>query len=206
MNIETRMKFEPVKVEARAEGEPAKIMGRAAVYYDGRAETQYELAPNVVERILPGAFDAAVARDDVRVLFNHDPNMILGRTTAGTARLSVDGSGLNYEVDPGDTTVSRDVQTYLKRGEVSGSSFRFVVTDERWVKENGVRVRQIQGVRLMDVGPVTFPAYTATTSSARGEGGDDIARLIRESEQAEASEYDRTQYMRARLTLAEKLA
>src|SRR6476660_7289253 len=55
------------------------------------------------EIIAPGAFTEAIPRDDVRALFNHDPNMLLGRTVSGTLTLSQDKRGLKYSVDLPDT-------------------------------------------------------------------------------------------------------
>src|SRR5687768_5826990 len=55
------------------------------------------------EQIAPGAFDTAIENDDVRALFNHDPNYVLGRTVSGTLKLSADKKGLRYDVDLPDT-------------------------------------------------------------------------------------------------------
>ena len=124
--------------------------------------------------------------DDVRGLFNHDPNQILGRTKPGTMRLEVDERGLRYEIDPADTTPGRDVKEHLKRGDVDGSSFSFVVTDERTIKEDGKRIREIRGVKLFDVGPVTFPAYPATSAQVRSGLREEFDAL-----EAEPTEPDR---------------
>lgn len=171
----------PVKLEERADGKGAKISGYGAVFYDGNAGTEYQLWDNYFERVMPGAFDRAVReKDDVRGLFNHDPNQILGRSSAGTMTLTVDGRGLQYEIEAGDTTIARDVTEHLKRKDVTGSSFSFVPTEERWIKQGEGKdkrfIREIVSVRLYDVGPVTFPAYDATTSSARAAGDVDEAR------------------------------
>src|SRR5688572_16918348 len=64
---------------------------------------------------------------DARALFNHDPNMLLGRAGAGTLRLSTDARGLRYEIDIPDTTVGRDVATSIARGDLAGSSFAFSI-------------------------------------------------------------------------------
>jgi HK97 family phage prohead protease len=160
------MGLAPLRVE-RAEGQPPRISGYASVFYDGTANTEYQLWEGVVERIMPGTFDRALQHDDVRALFNHDPSDVLGRTAAKTLRLSVDKFGLAYSVDLGDTQAARDVLEYIRRGDVTGSSFSFEVTDETEARENGKRVFEIRGVKLWDVGPVTFPAYTATTAEAR---------------------------------------
>lgn len=156
-----------VAIETRADGKE-QIVGYASVFYDGSPGTEFELYSNTVERVLPTAFDRAVSqRDDARALFNHDPNNLLGRLSAGTLRMMVDNRGLRYEIDPPDTQVGRDVLAMIRRGDLSGSSFAFEVTDEMWVKESGKRIRQIRGVKLYDVGPVTYPAYEATSTGLR---------------------------------------
>lgn len=144
-----------------------RIHGYAAVFYDGKPGTQFELWPGAVERIMPGAFDRAVREDDVLGLFNHEPDNILGRTSAGTLVLRVDEVGLAYEIQPGPDELSRRVRSKIKRRELQGSSFSFRITDQEWRKENDLRVREVRGVKLLDVGPVTFPAYPATSVQAR---------------------------------------
>lgn len=168
------------QAELRIEGDDdgKKIAGYASVFYDGTPNTQYALWDDTDERIMPGAFDEALSNpDDVRGLFNHDPNQILGRTAAGTLALRVDDKGLFYEIDPGDTTAGRDVVEMLKRGDVDGSSFAFRVLDEEFRKEDGKYIREITKVKLFDVGPVTYPAYAASTSGYRKE--ETIAAEIR---------------------------
>jgi len=105
------------------------ITGYAAVYYDGTPGTEFQLWENTVERILPGSFDSALARkDDARALFNHDPNLVLGRVSSGTLRLSADSKGLKYEIVPPVTRTAEDLVAMIQRGDVTGSSFEFLVT------------------------------------------------------------------------------
>jgi len=182
------------RVEARDTEGGGVVVGYGAVFYDGTPETQYELWPGVVERIMPGAFGRAVREDDVRVLFNHNPDNVLGRTSAGTARLSTDSRGLRYEADQPDTGVGRDVTTNIRRGDITGSSFSFRVGKEEWrteTQESGhtLEIREILGVDpLFDVGPVTFPAYEATDAGVRSASAPDEAR----------ASYDRWQAARMR--------
>jgi len=166
--IERRHLRQPVKLQERA-GDPDKktIVGYASVYYDGTPESEYQLWDQCCERILPGTFTRAIAEDDCRGLFNHDPNQVLGRTSAKTCRLFDDSKGLRYEIDPPDTQAGRDVITLLARGDVNGSSFSFQVTDQVWRTEDGIDIREIRGVKLYDVSPVTFPAYESTTAGVR---------------------------------------
>jgi HK97 family phage prohead protease len=151
-------------VEMRQQDERPMLSGYAAVFGDVT-----EIAGMFKERIAPGAFASAVARDDVRALFNHDANFVLGRTTAGTLRLVEDERGLRYEADPPDTTWARDLLVSVGRGDVSQSSFAFEVTEEDWDygQRGEMPVRTIKAVRLYDVSPVTYPAYESTSVSAR---------------------------------------
>lgn len=163
------------RVELRGEGEEKRIGGLAAVYYDGTDSTEFRLWDGAVERVMPGAFDQAIESDDVRALFNHDPNQVLGRKQAGTLALRSTKHGLDYEIDPGDTTVARDVSEHLRRGDVTGSSFSFRIRGEgetrgeRWIEDGDRMVREVTSAQLYDVGPVTFPAYSGATSGLRSE-------------------------------------
>jgi uncharacterized protein len=169
-------------VNSRADG-VGTVSGYAAVFYDANDKgTEYRLWSDMVERIRPGAFDRAIREDDVRALFNHDANQVLGRTSAGTARLSVDARGLRYEIDPPDTQAGRDLVTSLKRGDIDGSSFSFVPLKTTWEEQRDATtgkmtyIRWIDEAQLYDVGPVTFPAYESTEASARSDGPPDDLR------------------------------
>lgn len=171
MIIEQRNLRRPVEFRAATDDKPATISGYAAVFYNEADEgTQYRLWDDAVERILPGAFDRSIAEgEDVRGLFNHDVSRLLGRSSVGTLKLSVDSTGLRYEITPGDTSVARDVLTYLQRGELDGSSFGFSINPggESWRLIGNTEIRELTDLRVVDVGPVTFPAYTASTAESR---------------------------------------
>ena len=161
----------PVTVETREDG-TTTISGYAAVYHRSEdAGTQYQLMDSYYERIKPGAFDRALAeKQDVRALFNHDANHVLGRTTSGTCRLSCDSVGLRYEVDLPNTQVARDLAESVRRGDVSGSSFAFSVDKEGQPIErakDGMTYRNIVDADLFDVSVVTYPAYESATSGIR---------------------------------------
>src|SRR6185436_1642628 len=101
-------------------------------FYDGTPETEYELWPEgngkkrAVERIMPTAFDEILSRgDDVSGLFNHDRNIVLGRTSAGTMKLEKYKRGLRYTIWPANTTRARDTAEDIRVGNVRGSSFSF---------------------------------------------------------------------------------
>lgn len=147
---------------------------RTVVGYAARFNQESELLWDFREVIEPGAFDG-VLDDDVRALFNHDPNLVLGRTKAGTLRLSVDERGLRYEIDLPDTQVARDLVESLRRGDVSQSSFSFTVDadgDEWEQRPDGTYLRRIKRIkRLYDVSPVTYPAYSTTEATVRSLDG-----------------------------------
>jgi len=143
---------------------PPMIVGYAAVF-GMRSDV---IGGSFVEEIAPGAFDD-VLQQDVRGLFNHNPNYLLGRTKSGTLRLSVDSRGLRYEIDPPDTQTVRDlVLTPLARRDMSGSSFTMRVIEDEWREEGDLIVRTIKRIaELRDVGPVAFPAYPDATAAQR---------------------------------------
>lgn len=158
--------FKGAELRATGDGDgPKKLEGYAAVF-DVRSEN----LGGFREVIAPGAFTKAVAEDDVRALWNHDSNHVLGRTKSGTLKLSEDDHGLKMEVEPPDTQVARDLIVSVERGDVDQQSFAFSVRagGEQWHEdEEGVVIRTITDAKLYDVSPVTYPAYTQTDVSAR---------------------------------------
>jgi len=121
------------------------------------------------EKIKKGAFDEALKTSDVRCLKNHDPNLILGRTTSETLRLESNSVGLKFDNDMPDTTTGKDTREEIRRGDISGCSFSFTVEEEDWkhFKDKPSDRTIVKVGRLFDVGPVTYPAYPDTTVAAR---------------------------------------
>jgi len=173
-------------VEVRDQDGQPVITGYAAVYHQADDPgTEFELLDNYVERIMPGAFDNALETgQDVRGLFNHDPNQVLGRTGAGTMTLSADSIGLRYDIIVPDTQLGRDVATSISRGDVTGSSFSFKVADggAEIRKDGDKTIRELRSVNLFDAGPVTFPAYSGSSAGLRA--GLRTAENIKEAESA----------------------
>lgn len=154
-----------VRAQQPAEG-GTKISGYGSVF-NSRSEPMWGFR----EIIKPGAFDS-VLTDDVRALFNHDPNFILGRSASGTLQLSLDDRGLKYDIDAPDTQTIRDlVLAPMIRGDISQSSFAFSVArdgDDWYEDDEGIIIREInQFSRLYDVSPVTYPAYQDADSGVR---------------------------------------
>jgi HK97 family phage prohead protease len=164
MKTERRIVTQPIEVR-KAGDTPATLVGYASVF-----NREATIGGFFREQIAPGAFKTAVKEDDVRALFNHDPNYVLGRTAAGTLDLSEDGTGLRYEVAPPDTQWARDLMVTVQRGDVNQSSFGFQVVREEWTMPEDraeLPLRTILEARLFDVSPVTYPAYEETTAEAR---------------------------------------
>lgn len=170
------------------EGDDALPMavGHAAVFGMQSVNLAPDWADYTVHEIIdPHAFDRTVREADVVGLFNHDDMWLLGRTTSGTVRLAIDERGLGYEIDLPDTTHGRDVAVLLRRGDVNGSSFAFRAIRDTWFEdEEGNITRTLLEVALIDVSPVTHPAYPDTDSSLRslaaaiGTDLDEARRLV----------------------------
>lgn len=118
------------------------------------------------ERIAPGAFSTAIG-DDVRALFNHNQDYVIGRTKSRTLELSEDDKGLLYEVKLPDTSFARDLATQIERGDIDGSSFGFRTIEDNFDEVDGEIVRTLIKVELFDVSPVTFPAYPQADVAVR---------------------------------------
>lgn len=133
----------------------------------------YQVWDGWVETIERGAFARYLASgEDVKVLWNHDSNIVLGSTGNSTAALREDETGLfgSVEINEADQEA---VNGYARvsRGDVTGCSFGFdIARQEEWWDEDGVYHTKITEVDpLYEVSPCTFPAYKATSISARNQ-------------------------------------
>jgi uncharacterized protein len=145
--------------EVRAAGDDTLVIEGYAANFEQTTDLGY-----FRETIARGAFDG-VLEDDVRLLLNHD-GAPMARTTNGTLELTVDESGLRYRAALADTQDGRDLYKLIKRGDISQSSFAFTIEEQSWNEDRTERSISKVG-RLMDVSPVTYPAYPTTTVSAR---------------------------------------
>jgi HK97 family phage prohead protease len=146
--------------------------------YAARYNSTTVIAGLFEETIAPGAFREAIGRDDVRALWNHDPNVVLGRTKSGTLTLREDSKGLYYEVDLNEADpIAVGVGARVARRDITGSSFHFDLdpADDEWyppAKPGGLPRRILRRLGLQDVSPVTFPAYPeASVQVARADAG-----------------------------------
>jgi HK97 family phage prohead protease len=171
-----------------------KIIGKAAVF----GKMSQNLG-GFQEKLHPKAFDKVLKTADVRGLRNHDPDKLLGRTKSGTMRLHTDKDALHYEIDVPQTTEGRDTVEMIKRGDLDGSSFSFMVDDDgdEWDDESDPPTRTVHSIRdLFDVGPVTYPAYLDTSTGTRALG--ECRSLQRFLESRESAQRERTQLLKAK--------
>jgi HK97 family phage prohead protease len=164
---EMERRFTPGQVEVRSANADQRTIGGYAAKFN-------KLSQNLggfVERVAPGAFNRARGNDwpDVQARYNHDDNMLLGTSGAHTLRLSVDETGLLYDVDV--PRARADVYELVQRGDVSKSSFAFRVIgdggDEWGLTDQNFPQRTLLDLDLHDVAPVNAPAYLDTNTAVR---------------------------------------
>ena len=171
MNEERRYIF-GIETRSAGPGKPPIIAGHAAVFDFLSHELTMPNGRVFREVVRPGAFAESISRrDDVLARFEHAD--ILGRVSNGTLRLKEDERGLRYEIDPPDTSAGRDTVALVRRGDVFGASFAFRVRPggDSWRYERGGTVRELRSVELLDISPVSKPAYTATDVALRSLAG-----------------------------------
>jgi uncharacterized protein len=153
-NNKTEKRFFNIETRISKRAKKNIVTGHAAVF----GQLSEDLG-GFKEKINVGAFDG-VLKNDVRAFFNHDPNFLLARTTSGTLKLAVDKMGLSYSFEVPDTTAGRDLVISMERGDITQSSFAFMVEKDSWSEQDGQEIRTIEKVgRLFDVSPVSIPAY-----------------------------------------------
>lgn len=164
-------------VQTREDGEDLFIEGYFAVF-----NSTYELWPGATESIAPGAFDDSVS-DDVRALYNHNTDIVLGRTSAGTMEIRQDSHGLwgRIRVNRNDGD-AMNAYARIARGDITGCSFGFdIAAQETDYREDGTVHWTITRVSpLYEISPCTFPAYQETVVSARKKDLADIEKKKRE--------------------------
>jgi HK97 family phage prohead protease len=156
------------QVEVREDNGKIEFVGHAAVF----DRLSGDLG-GFRERIQRGAFRKVLDKNpDVAFLFNHNKDNILARTSSGTLELREDPRGLRVYADLAPTQLAKDLRELIKRRDVQGMSFGFRMNGEEardtWGEEEGEIVRTIHSFGdVFDVGPCTFPAYSATDASVR---------------------------------------
>lgn len=166
--IETRVAIS--ELEIREDGTGMYFEGYAAVFNSPSEPLPF------IERIAPGAFKRSIdARNDIKLLYNHDTGSVLGSTRAGTLRLYEDERGLKVSAQLPNTGLGRDTAELLRRGDLDSMSFGFSVPQggDEWNATGSERT--LKSVRLHEVSIVAFPAYAGTAGSTSVRGIDIIA-------------------------------
>jgi HK97 family phage prohead protease len=184
MKQERRTITGSVHARAVGDGMPKEIGGIAAVVNSVTDLGYFE------EVITPGAFDYALSREyDIRCLFNHESELILGRTKANTCNVFVNADGnLEYTWIPDyENPTHMSVVRSIMRGDITQSSFAFTIKEQSWsdsTKYGTMGKRTITQIdELFDVSPVTYPAYADTEADARS-----IVKMRDEELQIKAAE------------------
>lgn len=149
----------------RRENDRPLITGYAAVF-DELSQMMWGFR----EKILRGAFLESIEKNDIRFLWQHNTDQVLGRTKNGTLRAWEDDHGLAFELEPPDTQLGRDALTSIERGDVDQMSFGFrsLPDGDEWkIDEDDTLIRTLKRVDLMEISPVTWPAYPATSVGVR---------------------------------------
>lgn len=120
------------------------------------------------EEIAPGAFAKTIQEADVRFLHNHNPDLLLARSTADNLRLSEDDVGLAVDADMTPTSYARDLALSLAQRDVTQMSFAFDLIAYTWEEaDDGEELFRLTELALWDVSTVTYPAYVETDAGLR---------------------------------------
>jgi HK97 family phage prohead protease len=168
--IEKRTNEVQFELRAVEGGDGMTFTGYAAVFNSPSEPLPF------IERIAPGAFKRSLkARNDIKLLWNHDTGSVLGSTRAGTLKLEEDSYGLRVTATLPETTLGKDVRTLVQRGDVNAMSFGFSVpaNGDSWNTEGTERT--LRSVRIHEVSIVAFPAYSQTAGTAAVRSFDAVA-------------------------------
>jgi uncharacterized protein len=155
--------FDITKLKTRdaTEDTHSVITGYAAVF-----NSPTTIGDWFTEIIAPGAFSRSLSENgDIRALFNHNWDNVLGRTKSGTLKLEEDERGLKFEIELPKTTIARDLAESMERGDINQCSFGFWVTEETWDYSVEPYVRTVNAVELFEVSVVSIPAYDDTEAT-----------------------------------------
>ena len=208
MNKETRyMEFE-IRAE-RTEEKGSVITGQPIVF---NQETDLGLCRETIDT---GALDATDLRD-VRFLVGHDFSMVpLARSRNNnensTMQLMVTDHGMDIRVDldTENNAEARALYSAVKRGDMSGMSFMFIVDKDSWSDtDTDYPKRSIDSIKtVLEVSAVAFPAYPQTTiqAAAEGESLESVRASLESARQQLAEEREKEAEQERRTALLERL-
>lgn len=122
-----------------------------------------------IEQVDPGAVTKTLQESDIRGVANHNTDWTLGRVKSGTMRLYTEGRGVRYEIDVNENDPDgQRALAKVQRGDWDGSSFCFETIQEAWDWDARPARRRLLEIKIVEMGPVAFPAYPDSTATARG--------------------------------------
>lgn len=152
-----------IEIRAGTEGSSQVIEGYASIF-----DSPTMIGDMFQETIAKGAFAKSLTgKADVRALFNHNWDYVLGRTKSGTLTLDEDEKGLKFRVTPPDTSWAKDLMISMQRSDINQCSFGFQVVRDSWNWDVEPAQRTIQEVKLYEISIVSFPAYEDTEAYVR---------------------------------------
>ena len=131
------------------------------------------------ETIDPSAAGDPALLRDVALMVGHDFGSIplahsRRNNGSGTMQLTADDSGvfMRAVLDVKNNPKAAEAYSAIKRGDLSGMSFAFIVNEERWEDLDTEKpLRRITGFgRIFECSLVAFPAYSGTSVQAASEG------------------------------------
>lgn len=158
MDKEIRHLVAPIEVRTKDENEEKKTIGGYVVKWNQRSHLIYG---EFYEKVARGAFSKSMETNNIKALWNHRSDYVLGSTKGQTLRLFEDETGLGFEIDLPNSSWGRDSFESIRRGDVDGVSFGFSVHNDSWqyLRDEDVYERTLLEVDLQEISPTPFPAY-----------------------------------------------
>jgi HK97 family phage prohead protease len=174
-------------VEIRSTGGNGRVIGGYALVFNRESRNLGDYTERIDPRFLNKS--RGDGWPNVMCRWNHSDQFLLGTIQSGTLRLNIDTVGLDYDVDVPECRA--DVLELVQRGDIAHSSFAFVAYEEDWgVSQRSTPLRTLLSGRLIDVAPVTTPAYSDTSvalksfARAMGVSFEEVRRLAMQNEHA----------------------
>ncbi len=155
------------EIEIRSVAGRQTITGYAATYGNKSKDLG-----GFVEIVQRGAFDNTLNDPNAEVVarIEHQSGlMVIGKRSNGSLKLESNATGLKYTITPPNTSAANDLIELLRTGLIDKSSFAFNVRKdgESWDFSGKVPVRTLLDVTLIDIAPVSNPAYSQTSVKLR---------------------------------------
>jgi len=190
------------EIELRADEDKKTLHGYAAKF-DSLSVPLFGFR----EKIRKGAFADSIKKNNIRALWNHNTDLVLGSTKNGTLQLEEDQRGLKFELDLPDTQAGRDAAVSVSRRDVDGMSFSFEAKKQEWDESNDKNViRTLIEVDVKEISPTAFPAYPTSKVIARSVKDDyeDYSNEQRNIEEENQKGINNLEIKKQQLTILEK--